>query len=628
MKKTMKRYLSFLLAVMMLVTSVGFSVSAATTCSHETATGDPTYYKEIAPTCETMGYKIYYCTKCSIPEKGIMVEASRGDYTNPYGHLWGEDIYESNGNGAYRKYNLCTRKYLNADNEIVECGAKAIEREDENEVVYYLVNFYNNKVTASYDDTVTYTKVAKTYKAPVLLYSAYVKSGTEAYYEADIPSREKTKAFAKYSFVGWTEDAELREATSVDNLSTYECADLSKIDGNKNYYPVFVGETHGASGIITHDVVVYTVNEEGTVVPGTVNQEIVHGGSPKYSYNGEYYPEPSMPEDIVNTYTFNGWSTEHNDVSGKPGIPLKSEKISETEVIYGIEDFPVYGDVNFYPTFIANPKDYTVEFYRYDGKTPVEYTFATDGSDNPLKTKAVFDGVHLKTNLYEVSGIKLLNEDKKAMDKPSDDTYMYIWKGNWALLSAEGTAGRTVDLRNFSVIESDLIEVDGKKVIRLVPVYERVKQLYAVDIIMSVPSGEDSDYYRGEADVHVVANNGQLVASGKTDENGRFRCYLYNQRPFTVTIATQDEKYLGNATINFLQKVDGNTDTEAYVNRCNVEMAMNPDYETHCTCIHHNSLLQPLIVRIYNILYNLFNVKYVCCYDMYSTIGPLLAYTA
>lgn len=623
MKKTMKRYLSFLLAIMMLVTSVAFSTSAVATCNHETATGDPTYYEEVAPTCETMGYKIYYCTKCSRPDLGQMVEVSRGDYVKAYGHLWDDGAFESNDKGAYRKYSTCRR--VKPDGE--ECGAKSVEMDGKNEVVYYLVNFYNNKVTASYDDTVTYTKVAKTYKAPVLLYSAYVKEGTEAIYEADAPTREKTKAFPRYSFVGWTENAYLREATSADNLSTEECADLSNITGNKDYYPVFVGETQGVNGVIKYDVVVYTVNEEGTVVPGTVNQEIPHGASPKYSYNGEYYPVPSMPEDIVNTYTFNGWSTKHNDVSAEPGIPLKSEE-KDGKVIYGIEDFPVYGNVNFYPKFIANPKDYTVEFYRYDGKTPIKYTYALDADNNPLKAEAVFDGVHLKTNLYNVDGINLLNADKVAMDKPEDDTYIYIWTGQWAILAEGNTAGRTVDLKNFSVIESELLDVNGKKVIRLVPVYDRVKQLYAVDIVMSIPQGEDKDYYRGEAVVQVVANNGQLVASGKTDENGKFRCYLYNQKPFTVTIATQDEKYLGTAEINFLQKIDGSTDLEASVNKCTVAMEMNPDYETHCTCIHHNSLLQPLIVRIYNILYSFFNVKYVCCYDMYSTIGPLLAYTA
>ena len=56
-------------------------------------------------------------------------------------------------------------------------------------------------------------------------------------------------------------------------------------------------------------------------------------------------------------------------------------------------------------------------------------------------------------------------------------------------------------------------------------------------------------------------------------------------------------------------------------------MKLNPEYETHCSCIHHNALLQPIVVRLFNILYSFFNVKYVCCYDMYSTIGPLLDYT-
>ena len=179
MKKTMKRYLSFLLAIMMLVTSVAFSVSAAN-CKHVV-----TESVEVYPTCVDQGYMKLVCTNC----KEVIREH---DYKYPYGHMWSEERYEpiladytdykeetfdheahiANG-GAYRKYQVCTRKYLNEENEIVACEAKSIEMQGDKEAVYYVVRFYNNTVTDEYDKSITYTDVAATYKE-VLLYSEFV----------------------------------------------------------------------------------------------------------------------------------------------------------------------------------------------------------------------------------------------------------------------------------------------------------------------------------------------------------------------------------------------------------------------------------------------------------------------
>ena len=645
MKKSMKRYLSFLLAIMMLVTSVAFSVSAGE-CAHLI-----TDKVEVYPTCETQGYVHTVCKLCG-------ADFGKSDYKEPYGHKIGAEKYEpvlADGekydpetfDGVYRKYYNCTR---------TNCGKKIVDMENGKEVVYYLVRFYNNRVTDEdgYDKSITYTKVAdpNEYKE-VLVYSTYVKAGTEAVYENKlVPAREKTKAFPRYTFIGWTEENDL-EADATDNLAKYECADLSKINGNKKYYPVFVGETNDKEGVITYSATIYIVNESGVVVPGTVRQDIPHGKAPKYrNPDGEFYAEPVKPEDIVNTYTFNGWSTSHNDYSGISGIFTKGYEREDGTYVPGIEETPVYGNVGFYPTFTATPKNYTLRFCTYDQSSLLKYSYTknVNGKTEIVTEEAEFKGIHLGKNLIEkYEGVLKLNNDPKATERVSDDTYIYIWTGKWAIVNKDDTVGRTIDLKNFNIYQDEYkvavdkdgntiyetyVNADGEevreemKIITLVPVYDRVKQLYAVKIKMDIPDTEDEDYYLGEADVHVVANNDQLVASGKTNADGEFICYLYDQRPFTVTVATQDEKYLGTATINYLTKIDGDTVKEAEINKCLVVMSMNPDYETHCTCIHHNALIQPIWVRVLNILYSLFNRKYVCCYDMYSTIGPLLQYTA
>ena len=595
MNKTMKKYLSLLLAMMMLVST--FAVNASAACSHQISTGDPNYYEVVNPTCTEQGYTIYKCVYC-----GEIV--SRGDYKDPLGHKFGEDKYESNGNGAYRKYNECEREYTQ-NGQVVTCNSKVVERLNGEEVVYYLVEFYNNKITASYDESIDYTKVADAFRTEKV-YSAFVKEGDEAVYEGINLVREKTKEFPLYLHIGWSDKSNL-EATRENNLSDADVLDLTSIKSNLTLYPVFEGLLANNNGTITHAVRFHLLNDDGSLIPGTFTQYVAHGAYPKYSDpNGVLYKTPEKKEDVVNTYSFNGWSTK---INGKSGIPMDE-----------IEKTPIYGDVGFYPTFTADPKEYTVEFYADGGKTLLQYKKGVEKFD------AVFTGVNLETNLKLIEGVNLLNNDAASLEKESDNEYLYIWTGKWAVMGEDGSTGRTVDISKLEITGSEYKEIDGEKVIRLVPVYERRRQVYAVDIVMAIPSGEDADYYRGEADVHVVANNGQLVASGKTDADGKFRCYLYYQLPFTVTVATADEKYLGQAEIRFLQKgVD--QDTEAYINRSLVQMELNPEYETHCQCIHHVAFIQPLWVRILNLLYSLFNVKYVCCYDMYSSIGPLLQYT-
>lgn len=600
MKKTMKKHISLLLAVIMLMTSVVFSAGAA--CNHQIDPNNPNYYKVVNPTCTEPGYTIYYCTLCGEPQ-------STGNPVAALSHQYGEEQYEDNGNGAYRKFTACERQYV-VDGQVVSCPSKSIETEDGKEVVYYLVKFINNRVTDSYDESITYTRIAKTFKEQEL-YSCYVREGEEAFFEGKInPYREKTKEYGKYECIGWTEDATL-EATAEKNLTEADCADLTSVSKNLVLYPVFVG------GIVEYKVVFYDL-ESNITWPKTVK----HGGFPQYSFNGQLYPNPTKPEDIVNYYDFNGWATTFNQTSGIP-----TENIEQT---------PIYGDAHFYPAFKSVAKNYTVEFYDQNEKNLIEY------DDNGETKPAVFDGMNLKSNLLLENGISVVNNNADALEKESDKTYYYIWKGTWRVLRGDGTYGSTVDLQNFTVNQNDVIEVkdeegntvylDGernepKKVIRLVPVYERRLRTYAVDIEMQIPYGEDSDYYRGEADVHVVANNNQLAASGKTDSDGKFRCFLNYQVPFTVTVATRDGKYIGTTTITELTKSTEGDNVEAVINGCRVPMQLNPEYETHCGCIHHISFLQPIFVVILNLLYNFFRVKYVCCYDMYSTIGPLLDYT-
>ena len=637
MKKAMKKHISLLLAVLMLVASVGFNAFAATAeCQHQTSMSDSRYFKEVSATCDEGGYIIYYCIKCSNPDTGAMVEVKRDNFSSPLGHQWGEAKYESNGSGDYRMYKLCTREYLDAETgKPVVCNEKSIEKDGEDEVVYHLVEFYHNKLTASYDESIDYAKIADTYKSAEKLTEVYVKDGEDAYYEdTDLLYRDPTKSFARYNHIGWA-DYDF-EATAEEKLpedgTYYKQSTITDVTENMKLYPVFEGLTETTYGRIEHNVVFYIINDEDEIEQGTVNQKVAHGAYAKFSKPDGTLYTVTKPEDLTNTYKFNGWVTS----AGK-AAPIPMEEIEST---------PIYGSVSFLPKFDAIAKNYVLEFYKEgkdaNGKTVYNSLFKY-GSNNK---NAVFENVHLKRNLFvdyaDKDNLAYFQNDKTLFEKQSDKEYIYLWTGKWAILMPDGTVGRTVDLKDFEVYTGEFRtekNEDGsyvtyensdeiKKTVRLVPVYKRNRQIYTVDIVMLIPENEDTDYYRKDAEVQVVANNGQLVASGYTNKDGKFRCNLYYQVPFTVTVATQDGKYLGNYLITDLDKFEGNIEKEAELNKCYVAMQLNPDYETHCKCIHHTPFLQPIIVRIFNILYNFFNYKYVCCYDMYSTIGPLLDYTA
>ena len=61
-----------------------------------------------------------------------------------------------------------------------------------------------------------------------------------------------------------------------------------------------------------------------------------------------------------------------------------------------------------------------------------------------------------------------------------------------------------------------------------------------------------------------------------------------------------------------------------------MDLSLNKEYpeehQSRCRCICHNSFFRGIWVRVLNIMYRLFKIEYVCCYDMYATIGDLLAY--
>lgn len=686
MKKTMRKYLSIVLAVLMLTSSFGVGAFAGTTCDHKGGypSDNPEYYTYVNATCETGGYISYHCMKCGTKDvyQGPIIDA-------PLGHKWdiNKPVYiavdgnnieqgEAGFNGAnvthYHKYYECIREFGAAGSK-EKCTHREYEKVINEKVNYYTVEFVNHRETASYYEDVTYTKVAKTFKTGDVLYSAYVKEGESAVYDAKIlPKHEKTKEYAAYTFLGWSD-------TAIEPLSNPSAAEkeaavadcenaMSSITANTVFYPVFAGSNQTDDGEITHDVNIYIYNGYNQLVPGTKTQKIAHGGTPAYGVGGTLYPDPEMTGNMVEEYEFTGWKF------GADGD--ESKQISTAELV-DKNITKIYGNVSFYPCFKSIARNYTIVFCDSEGHV---MRYQRDNNGDWLEAK--FNNINLRTNLNNNSLVSEFTKNADNMFKQKDETYIYEWAGNFKVLNSNtvtdlsyfninggdyivskdqygnviyvdenakaydiitdsenenkalyyrNTAGEifyvkydnkgnVVGFTDANGIDSPL-HIEEKRVIYLTPVYYTKVRLYDLNVRMVVPSSEDVDYYLGEAIVQVIDVNGQLVAKGKTDANGEFKCQVYHSLPIRVSVATADDKYLGEKQVKYLLSDDN------AVTVCSVDMTLNPNYGQHCNCICHNAFIRPIWVRILNILYHFFNVKYVCCYDMYANLGPMLDYT-
>ena len=628
----MKKYLALLLAMLMLVTSLGLNVFATgdeECIAHRAGTEVKVY-----PTCTEEGYTVVLCKNCG-------EEISRTINELPLEHQFYHSEYvavadnaTSLNKAAYNKVYTCTRTYRDKDGKTVPCGEQKYETKGDKPVVYYLVRFINNKVPNAdkkYTDPNGVELIDTTAFDSIELARYFVEKGTVGQYSVGVPFLGKTADFGTHVFDGWTTNANL--GTPKASYEKEDYADIySPIEEATTFYPVFVGQK-----------VDYTVNFYSADGPITNFKGVTHGESAYYRVNGsatgDRYVEPPKEDDLANYYNFAGWST-----LPRQEIGLSTDTLEKT---------PIYDVTTYIASYKAVPKNYNVEFYGY----------VRDNESEPIFTLDKDNEVNLNTNLYvkhQSDFVALESSDDVV--KPSDDSYQYIFSG-WRILKTDidgnEVLGDFVDLQNFNiksvgdyfvdlnedgseVTETRTVTVEqiGKKedvtyeepvkTIKLVPAYDERLLVYYVGVDMIIPDDEDADYYRGNAAVRVFNEKGDMVASGKTDDNGFFRCKLSNipDNSYTIKVTTSDSKYLGETVVSRAFVRGDNADEESKIlNLCKVNMVENPEYETSCSCIHHNPLIQPIWVRILNILYSLFNKRYECCYDMYSTIGPLLDYT-
>ena len=615
MKKTIKKALIVMAVITVAVVMMSFGASAIY-CGDGNCLLESEY---VEPTCTEAGYTQYVCTVCGHTSRSADTVAALGhDYKGVEYKFYAENDY-------YKKGRTCNR-----------CEVTFYESVQGNTVEYQLVELLNPFVADTFYEDVTYTQLAKSYKEPQLITYGkdteygkwYIKKGETligyindlgytditAYNDwfADLVSskkcvRAKDKAFGEYNLSGFTAQiCDSGEFTSED-LFDFKTA----INENTKIYAAFTGNPY-----VKYRV--RYVNADGREEASTKYFDVYHGEKaddsiyrPVLDANDKYVldengviqytnPELYMAENANFYYTFKGWNYDHEHI---------------------------YDDVTIRATYNAIPKAYDYAVYVWDAA-------ANDYVDSGVRAENITYGNPLVySNLPAGKTIDEVNARGK------DRTYLYIWNHKYSLINTGFVFNEKVSsvLKGFK--DTRYRDEEGYEPVVIIPVYDHTPNLYATKVVVkfdkNVSFAETSskeyemEQYLNNVTIQITDANGQLMSSGVANlvpgtDYAEYTCYLHDSTSYTVTAMSPRGKYAGASTISRGTVFD----FDAPVN-LSVGLTLNSDYVEgqSCKCIHHNSFFQPIWVRILNLLYRLFNIKYVCCDDMFSTIGGLLVYT-
>lgn len=565
MKKTLRKALILFAVVAMMFAVVAFSVSAeGETCAHANL-----YVAEtVEPFCEKMGYNIMGCVDCGDTNVSTAVTKEA------LNHVLGERTYVANGD-SYTATRYCTRE---------NCTAVFTWEG------YYKVTFVNKYAADnnSLDETVPYTDVVKDggYITKVIApaKSTYVEFATEDESDEVSPVREcvyENGTYVLYVKSGYTVDFRGDNPTRIKdyNYGAYKFASWKNIDepitANTEIEAEFTGEDK--SWTVTF------VNYDSTSL--SEKGYTVHHGN-KATYDAA---TPVREADVKNSYTFANWTYNNQEVN--------LDKI--------------YGNVTVKASFTETANKYNLAYKDVNGQS---YPKTDEG--------VVYGGVAENGGSIAVAGYQ-------------DNQFIYVHTGKWKYVEAETV---TTSLSNLVIPayhwtydengnKLEYVKTQDGDSFTLQPVFNQKQRVYTINMQIVRTDFEDEDkdadnYSLEGFTIQVTNAAGQLVGNGTTDKNGALAVNLNYSTSYTVTAVSAEGKYYAEQMMAapYQEVID-------YTIRPVMDEQWAANLQPSCRCICHNSLLKPLWVRILNILYRLFNTKYVCCYDMYANIGSLLAYT-
>ncbi len=492
MKNSTKKHLLLLVAIIALMSAVLFAMPMTSAASCECETPVLVDGETIQPTCTEQGYTEVKCSVCN-------TVVGKKDVKDAVGHSYGDWTFETSGdNSEYNKLRKCER-----------CSTVHYEYEGDARAVYYIVTYVNPWDTATQDD-LGYTKLAKTYQDEYLTFEdsedmdnvyqgkLYVLKGATAEYLGKTPYREKDKAYGKYDFIGWTYDAEGKNAYDVKNAITANTTLYAQFAGDSEvfYYVTFFKENGAA---ISKELTVRHGNgiDDTNIIPLTAKEETVS-----------------------TVYTFDGWDIDISAIYASTGV------------------MATYTDV---------PQKYDIKFYKYDG-TP----YKTEDGTTDIVSTCDYGKSSLVTEGFIVNP-ELLERDK-------DLRYIYSWTGEWALknrptfiaIDKEGKLtlpdGTDPDVEYVEVtpVYNKRIRVYELNITLVFPdeVAENAVAFYGDNTTVQVTA--DGQYYGGY---------GSIVKDPVTGLSSiQYSCNVSYSSSYQIVATTYDDKYIGQATSIFLNE--------------------------------------------------------------------------
>ena len=493
-------------------------------------------------------------------------------------------VEEDDGTSYYKKVTTCDRI-----NNNTPCLYNVTdEYEDHTVVKYYKVTYVNSFVTETTDETCLYTDLAKTYKEEVLN-SEYVKEGTRASFVTN-PYRMADKNWGKYTFVGWALEAQ--EADDADNSklphysSGFDVPIEDVLIADYKLYAVFEGST------VIHNVVFYS--ERGDRL---TSLSIHHGGTVQPH---QVPAAPLKADNVEFKFTFDYW-TLFNHIAP-----------------FVFADEPIYGDVDIKAHYESTLKRYLLKYFNKDGVELGE-------GMSEYVTVEVLGAADID---YPEKAWDIRNDPEKYGVASSyfDASYDYNFTGNWLI---EGRDNYVIDIDYVKLPAGTLDYDQTHSYIKVLPEYRKVRRVY--DLTVYVTYADDGNYHPEEVNLQITDASGNPIGVATLTEkdivsepNARVATYKkvfkVNYSPSYRVVATS-KNYKGerNPIFNYGgDKYDGYYPGGATV-------LLTREKEGPCGCICH-TIFKPIWVGILNLLHNLFKTEYVCCDDMFATIGDNLVY--
>ncbi|MBE6775190.1 MAG: hypothetical protein E7543_03260 [Ruminococcaceae bacterium] len=666
MKKTFKKQIILLavIAVMMifaLVMPASAEEEVQIPCPGIPGGGHLEHYLDdivIEPSCTQRGYSKQICTYCN---DEVVVKAYK--FTEPTGHNYKAEYVDMGDH--YERVRTCQNEVCQRGGvdvtdqnkpkyEIIYPNGKDYAKDDDGNIIkYYRAEFVNTwqrkdgktinnaeekafldycfdpsnsdswvsnySEALSADEKAAAKKAAYTDKlyttgkkatvdnlaaAPAYEYAAeaegltlYISEGTEVpEYPKDTPSRNKDLDYGKYTFDGWVERAETE-------------------NGKRVFDAVF-------TPVKDYAVTVSFYNYDGEKLSADI----------AVPYKGEFsYPDlknPAKSSDQYSNYTFAGWA-----FGKKSTAPLVADTLKGS--------IKAYFNTSVYARFTGEPRTYSLEFAVYDkviDDAKIEVVKSVDG---------VKCGDEIRSFIADIDTDRLeITRDKKYIYEQNDKVWAIKKVNGHTVLSDVTVKLDSLDLPSKLVIknkdtgtrEEYSFSKNETNTLTLVPVYDQYLVNYTFKVTVRPDRFLDEDVYSDNSMktdildkfiIQVTDENGQYIAAGTTDKNGEFWFETSYRDTLKITASMSNRKYAGEFDLNLYacgtkEEVDNIVKNGIYIFPQVTEEWT--EGVKSCGCICH-SFLSGIVVRIYNLLYRLFGIKYVCCDDLFVVHGEVLIYS-